>query len=170
MFSESNNNAGKLTMIGLYLAGNKPSAFANSETNQTALAQGGASPNYTDVTDGQRHHWLARFSSSQGKVEVFVDGEFEATASYPPTGGFVLNKATVGVTKRSNGALAFQAGNVDIQSVAVYDEWLSDDRIQAHAAATFRDTEALAPQGPVEIEAAGGVTHRRVGLAIGVGL
>jgi hypothetical protein len=54
-----------------------------------------------------------------------------------------VNKATIGAKLNSNGAIGFQAGDVYVQEVAVYSTWLSDDRIQAHAAAAFRDATVL---------------------------
>lgn len=108
---------------------------------------GGAFPNYTTISDGEPHHVLCRWSKTTGIIELFVDGELEARATGFSPGATTYNQLSIGAWRGS--ATNGPAGNVTIQEAAVYPTWLSDDRVQVHANAAFRESVASVPAGPV---------------------
>lgn len=106
-------------------------------------------PNYTQIGDGDPHHILMRFSKTTHLVECFVDGEFEfQITGFTPT-AFTLNTFAIGGFKANITNPYRQAGNTNVSEVAVYDKWLTDDRVQAHALAAFREQIGSVPVGPV---------------------
>jgi hypothetical protein len=115
-----------------------------STTTNTSFSGSGA----RNVFTGKVHHVLSRWSKTLNRVEVFVDGEQQGTSAWAP-GTLTLDNFAIG-THLTNSGPSRSVGDVTVQHVAVYDTYLSDERVQARWAAAMRDSW-IDGSGPVNL-------------------
>jgi hypothetical protein len=144
---EGRNSSGTpLNELGVFFGSARISYVDDAATTTTAIGSGLGS---RSVTSGPVHHLLMRWSKTLNRAEVFVDGEQQVSTAWAP-GAVTLDNLAIGA-HLNGGNPSRGAGNTTIQHVAVYDTYLSDDRVQARWAAATRDA-GLSTTGPADLE------------------
>lgn len=113
----------------------------------TAITASPSASGTRQAVASRTHHILWRWSQTLGLHELYVNGERQNSTAFAPSGAITLNNLLIG-GKNANGTISKTGGAITLQHVAVYDKWLTDDRVQARWNAATRDALTVAPVGP----------------------